>query len=200
MSSPITKIVRFTTADGSTHLGEPIDGTEDAHVLTGDLFTPSTLQRTGAKATIRKYLTPLDPISMPCVGLNYRDHAHEANMDLPKAPMIFHKNIASANLPLHPPPVASPLQPSLADWALAVVVAVHRSVAAHGDTVVIPKCCQKKPEVDWEAEVSPTPPPPPSIPFPLLRPNLHSTPPILHPSPLSPFRVALPLIFTSSSS
>ena len=108
MSSAVTKIVRFQTTDGTTHLGEPIPGTEDAHILTGDLFTPSSLQRTGAKAAIGRYLTPFDPVSMPCVGLNYKDHAHEANMDLPKNPMIFHKNIASAP-PLPSPPLLCPL-------------------------------------------------------------------------------------------
>ena len=99
-SSPITTIVRFVAADGATHLGEPIAGTEDANLLSGDLFTPSSLQRTGQRAAISKYLTPFDPVSVPCVGLNYKDHAHESGMELPKKPMIFYKSLASAALSL----------------------------------------------------------------------------------------------------
>ena len=109
-SSPITKIVRFVSADGATHLGEPIDGTEEANLLTGDLFTPSSLQRTGQKAAIAKYLTPFDPVSVPCVGLNYKDHAHESGMDLPKKPMIFYKSLASE--PFSSPSIRSPSPPS----------------------------------------------------------------------------------------
>jgi hypothetical protein len=108
MSSPITKIVRFITTDGSTQLGEPIPNTETATVLTGDPFQPSSLQRTSQTLPITSYLPPIQPISIQCIGLNYKDHAHEANMDLPKAPMLFMKNIASAphptSLPPHPLP------------------------------------------------------------------------------------------------
>ena len=121
MSSPITKVVRFIGPDGATHLGEPIPNSSDAHVLTGDLFSPASLHRTGQRLPISSFLSPIDPVSLPCVGLNYRDHAHEAHMDLPKKPMIFYKSIAST--------------------------------LSHLSPIIIPRCCQSKAEVDWEAEL-----------------------------------------------
>ena len=166
-SSPITKIVRFTSADGATHLGEPISGTEDAHILTGDLFNPSSLQRTGEKKAISKYLTPFDPVSLPCVGLNYSDHVSESKMDAPKTqPMIFYKSVASARS-LHSLSHSIHIVPPAASHHFARSLCCARSVIAHGETVIIPKCCQKKPEVDWEAEVSPHLPSPPILPLPL---------------------------------
>lgn len=38
-----------------------------------------------------KIKSPLTPSKIVCVGLNYRDHAAELNMDLPKEPVIFLK-------------------------------------------------------------------------------------------------------------
>lgn len=36
-------------------------------------------------------LPPSDPTKIVCVGLNYRDHAHELSMELPDEPLIFLK-------------------------------------------------------------------------------------------------------------
>jgi 2-keto-4-pentenoate hydratase/2-oxohepta-3-ene-1,7-dioic acid hydratase in catechol pathway len=38
-----------------------------------------------------KVLPPVKPSKIICVGLNYRDHARELNMDLPEEPVIFLK-------------------------------------------------------------------------------------------------------------
>ncbi|MEN6291053.1 MAG: fumarylacetoacetate hydrolase family protein [Methanobacterium sp.] len=38
-----------------------------------------------------KVLPPVSPSKIVCVGLNYRDHASELNMDLPEEPIIFMK-------------------------------------------------------------------------------------------------------------
>ncbi|HJH31987.1 MAG TPA: FAA hydrolase family protein [Methanosarcinaceae archaeon] len=38
-----------------------------------------------------KVLPPTDPSKIVCVGLNYRDHAKELNMDIPHEPIIFIK-------------------------------------------------------------------------------------------------------------
>jgi len=68
------------------------------------------------------YLPPVDPRSIPCIGLNYHDHAHEANMKIPSFPVLFYKNPAAA--------------------------------LGHQQPIVIPKVCQKQPEVDYEAELA----------------------------------------------
>lgn len=38
-----------------------------------------------------KIIEPVNPSKIVCIGLNYKDHAKELNMDLPKVPRIFLK-------------------------------------------------------------------------------------------------------------
>ena len=38
-----------------------------------------------------KILPPVQPSKVVCVGLNYRDHAEELNMNLPDEPILFIK-------------------------------------------------------------------------------------------------------------
>lgn len=38
-----------------------------------------------------KILTPVEPSKIVCVGLNYKDHAKELNMELPEEPLLFMK-------------------------------------------------------------------------------------------------------------
>ena len=40
---------------------------------------------------MRLNLHPVQPSKVVCVGLNYRDHAEELNMDLPEEPILFLK-------------------------------------------------------------------------------------------------------------
>ena len=96
MSGPITQIVRFVTSSGAIHIGEPIAGSSQASILSGSIFTPLSLQRTGEKADIARYLPPIEHIAaLECIGLNYLDHQKESDLDLPAAPMLFFKNPAS---------------------------------------------------------------------------------------------------------
>ena len=47
------------------------------------------------------------PPKILAIGLNYRAHAEESNMDIPKHPMVFTKQATSANgpyAPIHSPP------------------------------------------------------------------------------------------------
>ena len=96
-TSPITQVIRFLSHDHTIHLGEPIpDNDTEAHLLSGDLYNPSSLTRTDQRVRIAAYLPPVHPTSIQCIGLNYKDHAAEAKMDLPKAPVLFFKNLHSA--------------------------------------------------------------------------------------------------------
>jgi 2-keto-4-pentenoate hydratase/2-oxohepta-3-ene-1,7-dioic acid hydratase in catechol pathway len=38
-----------------------------------------------------QFLSPCEPTKIVCVGLNYRDHAKELNMDVPEEPILFIK-------------------------------------------------------------------------------------------------------------
>lgn len=87
------RIIRFKSQDNITCLGTDYDGSS-ATLLTGDLFSgpaPSD-QRIGV-ATL---LPPVDPRAILCIGLNYRRHAREIGMDVPRYPVVFMKNPAAA--------------------------------------------------------------------------------------------------------
>ena len=42
-------------------------------------------------------LSPTEPSKIVCIGLNYRDHAKELNLELPESPVIFIKPSTTAN-------------------------------------------------------------------------------------------------------
>jgi len=88
------RIIRFIDDLGETHLGT--EWHEDqAYVLQGDLF--GNLTKTGEIKKIKHFLPPLDPTAILCIGLNYKAHAKETGMRLPEYPILFMKNVASAN-------------------------------------------------------------------------------------------------------
>jgi 2,4-didehydro-3-deoxy-L-rhamnonate hydrolase len=67
------------------------------------------------------------PSKIVCIGLNYRDHAAESGMDLPREPVIFLKSTTSLAGP--DDPVVIPKGASKLDWEveLAVVIGTRAS-------------------------------------------------------------------------
>lgn len=84
------RFARFVSAD-CPHGAYGLVGEEGSiEVLRGGLLDP--VERTGAvlrEADITRYLAPIDPPNLLCIGLNYRDHARERNEPLPEAPLLF---------------------------------------------------------------------------------------------------------------
>ncbi|ERT01684.1 fumarylacetoacetate hydrolase [Sporothrix schenckii 1099-18] len=101
-----THLVRFLAQeDGQEHLGQ-IDNkkvpdlglaldngeTVTAQVVEGDVFDGQV--NADRVLTIGTLLSPLRTDQVPiirCMGLNYRDHAREANMPIPDTPVLFIK-------------------------------------------------------------------------------------------------------------
>ncbi|GLA13293.1 hypothetical protein AnigIFM62618_010279 [Aspergillus niger] len=97
-----THLIRFIAVeDSQTHLGQLVDPTRDvgedsvngvdiaAYLINGDIFNG-------------RLLSPLPPsicTYIRCLGLNYTDHAKEANLSLPSAPTIFSKPRTALNGP-----------------------------------------------------------------------------------------------------
>lgn len=50
-----------------------------------------TLRDTGRKATVKKYMSPVNPPAIICIGLNYRSHADELKLPYPVNPVVFMK-------------------------------------------------------------------------------------------------------------
>ncbi|KAK9423464.1 putative 5-carboxymethyl-2-hydroxymuconate isomerase [Seiridium unicorne] len=99
-----THLVRFLAVeDDQVHLGQLVDTARDvgldsvngteikAHLINGDIFNGKV---TSHVYTVKKLLSPVtkDQCSfIRCLGLNYLDHAKEANLQLPAAPILFSK-------------------------------------------------------------------------------------------------------------
>jgi transcription initiation factor TFIIH subunit 2 len=86
--SAFSHLVRFEAEDGKTYYGDlaketptrDIEGTE-VEVLEGDV--KSGFSKKGSKAKVSRLLCPLPTTNIiPCVGLNYRQHAEECNVGL----------------------------------------------------------------------------------------------------------------------
>ena len=59
-----------------------------------DVLSPGT--PTGKKVEPVRWLPPVEPRVILCVGLNYRQHAIESNLPIPEQPVLFMKNPAAA--------------------------------------------------------------------------------------------------------
>ncbi|EEH19051.2 hypothetical protein PABG_01370 [Paracoccidioides brasiliensis Pb03] len=101
---PFSRLIRFLSKDGRVYYGEPflppattdISRATSARLITGDIFTSPTL--TTHILPISRLLSPLSPTdvkSIRCLGLNYAKHATEANMPIPRYPILFYKPPAS---------------------------------------------------------------------------------------------------------
>jgi 2-keto-4-pentenoate hydratase/2-oxohepta-3-ene-1,7-dioic acid hydratase (catechol pathway) len=88
------KLLRFKK-DGVEKAGVVINGglVEIPHSLLEASQSPfDDLERKKFYPVVEvKILPPVEPSKVVCVGLNYRDHAEELNMDLPKEPILFLK-------------------------------------------------------------------------------------------------------------
>ena len=58
--------------------------------LEGDPF--GQYARTDNGVQVKRWLPPVDPPAVVCIGLNYRKHAEEGGWDIPEYPMFFMKN------------------------------------------------------------------------------------------------------------
>jgi len=64
---------------------------EKVKIIQGDIFGDYEITDSFYDITEIDFLTPCMPSKIVCVGLNYRSHAQEMKLDLPKEPVIFIK-------------------------------------------------------------------------------------------------------------
>ncbi|KAF5253679.1 hypothetical protein FANTH_1370 [Fusarium anthophilum] len=113
MSANWTHLIRFVAEeDGQAHLGQidhatwPDVGISfekgekiQAKLIQGCVFDGVVTERL---LTVKELLAPLTMDQVPiirCMGLNYRDHAKEANMPIPDVPVLFIKPRTALNGP-----------------------------------------------------------------------------------------------------
>ncbi len=93
------KLIRYLDARGRIGYAsqQPVGS---GLVIAGDIV--SAFEVTSESADIRKLLAPLDPVSILCIGLNYRRHAEETGARLPSHPVLFMKQPAAVQNPGDP--------------------------------------------------------------------------------------------------
>ncbi|RDL38599.1 Fumarylacetoacetate hydrolase-containing protein [Venustampulla echinocandica] len=113
MAQPWTHLIRFIAEeDGQIHLGNidakkypdvglsSLNGEKiQANLATGSIFDAKV---TSTVLTVKHLLGPIAAHEVPlvrCIGLNYRDHAREANMPIPAEPVLFIKPRTAINGP-----------------------------------------------------------------------------------------------------
>ena len=86
------RILRFIGEDDRVYKGCDYKN-EQAYIIQGEMF--GKLEVTKKKIGVKKILPPFDPAAIFCIGLNYKRHAEETGMELPRYPVVFMKNPAS---------------------------------------------------------------------------------------------------------
>ncbi len=118
------QILRFKSGDNKIYTGCDFDG-EKASVIKGDIYTE--FFKTGEIKIVKKILSPIAPIVIYCIGLNYKLHAEETGLDLPRYPIVFMKNISAAAGHLDDIiiPLSCAKKPEV-DYEAELAVVIHR--------------------------------------------------------------------------
>lgn len=96
------KIARLLDTAGQTHFGSPIDAGR-ARRLAGGLY--AGLTETDEVLTVARWLAPVQPVNIFCIGLNYRAHAGETGTAVPALPVVFMKPTSAISNPGDPIPL-----------------------------------------------------------------------------------------------
>ena len=81
---------------------------------------------TGEEARIGKWLAPIEPPAVFCIGLNYRRHAEETGAKIPVKPVLFMKSPAAIQHPGDPIEIPVHLASSKVDYECELVVVIGR--------------------------------------------------------------------------
>lgn len=84
----MASIGRFQKGEDIFH-AKVVDG--KLYKLKGDVFGSPSFVKKGISLKGIRTLTPVEPTKIIAVGLNYADHAREANLKLPKQPLFWFK-------------------------------------------------------------------------------------------------------------
>lgn len=138
-----------------SYIGVPDDKMEVAEILKGDLLNgvnaggSLTLEKTGESMPIGKVLSPVDPPTIYCIGLNYEKHYQEGvckkGLPRPQRPEIFMKPITCTNH--HMGDILSPSSDALVIPAAEAKIA-SRWLDYEGELVIVigKKCKSVKKE------------------------------------------------------
>mmetsp|Transcript_136216 Transcript_136216/g.236843 ORF Transcript_136216/g.236843 Transcript_136216/m.236843 type:complete len:284 (-) Transcript_136216:42-893(-) len=119
----MVRIARFQDASGAVSYGlMHADGS--LTYAEGCPFT-GTLTDTKRAATATKFLTPVEPKALLCIGLNYRSHADELKLPYPKNPVVFMKPLTCAAG--HGDEVVKPRLTEKMDYEVELAIVIGRA-------------------------------------------------------------------------
>ncbi|KAF2013947.1 fumarylacetoacetate hydrolase [Aaosphaeria arxii CBS 175.79] len=140
MPTQWSRLVRFVAVeDNAEHIGEPTEAGIDVGAalassqevrvrsFSGKSVLDPTAAPTSTILTIQTLLSPLSKAevgTIRCIGLNYRNHAKEMNMELPDYPTLFFKPSTCLSAPNAPLVIPYQATDSQADYEaeLAIVI------------------------------------------------------------------------------
>jgi 2-keto-4-pentenoate hydratase/2-oxohepta-3-ene-1,7-dioic acid hydratase in catechol pathway len=120
------KIIRFLSEDGQICQGlYESDEPKQARLIAGELFGPFRI--TEEKRSIGRILPPLTPVNILALGINYRRHADETNIDAPESPVVFLK--ATTSIIGHQAPIVLPdAGPDQVDYEAELAVIIGKKI------------------------------------------------------------------------
>lgn len=118
------KIVRFQDSLDLIRYGTLQDD-GSVLLLEGDVFGEHRTSAT--KADVKKLLSPVAPVGIPCIGLNYRHHAAESGAPIPQFPVLFHKAISAVQHPGQPIEIPTKLASHQVDYECELAVVIGKS-------------------------------------------------------------------------
>ncbi len=117
------QILRIQSPDGAiNYAAQQSDGS--ALALEGDLFDGLTL--TDRPVPIHRRLAPLDPVTVFCIGLNYREHARETCAPVPEYPVVFMKGVHTVQHPGQPILIPQWMPSTQVDFECELAVVIGR--------------------------------------------------------------------------
>jgi 2-keto-4-pentenoate hydratase/2-oxohepta-3-ene-1,7-dioic acid hydratase in catechol pathway len=129
------RAVRFETASGETHVGR-LDGETvvDAGSAEPGGFVPTAAAweriaaASGAEYGVSdvRLLHPVDPPKLIGIGLNYRDHAEESDLEIPAVPVVF--GMWTSALVGNGEPIVVPRDENRPDYEGEVALVLGRTV------------------------------------------------------------------------
>jgi len=118
------KIIRYEDNKGNiNYAAQQSDGS--ALKLNGYIY--STPQITSERAVAAKLLAPIQPTSIICIGLNYRQHAQETGANIPEFPIVFFKGINTLQHPNEPIQLPTHLKSNEVDYECELAVIIGKA-------------------------------------------------------------------------
>jgi len=118
------RIIRYRTPQGTIKFAsQQADGS--ALEIEGDLF--GDFRVTDRRADVAKLLSPIQPTTFLCIGLNYKRHAEEGKNPIPKYPVLFMKNPAAVQNPGDPIVLPRKLESKQVDYECELAVVIGRT-------------------------------------------------------------------------